>query len=106
MMPKGKLIIIGGAVDKGSFTENAFAEKVDENLNFFEKGILKTKKNPQFECTILNLQSAYTKCTYSTSIYCTVCTSICNSTRLLHHCTQIVRKTSVNYNFVRINIFD
>jgi len=41
MMPKGKLIIIGGAVDKGSFTENAFAEKVDENLNFFEKGILK-----------------------------------------------------------------
>ena len=41
MMPKGKLIIIGGAVDKGSFTENAFAETVDENLNFFEKGILK-----------------------------------------------------------------
>lgn len=41
MMPKGKLIIIGGAVDKGSFTENTFAEKVDENLNFFEKGILK-----------------------------------------------------------------
>jgi cyanophycinase len=41
MMPKGKLIIIGGAVDKGSFTENAFAEMVDENLNFFEKGILK-----------------------------------------------------------------
>ena len=41
MMPKGKLIIIGGAVDKGSFTENVFAEHVDDNLNFFEKGILR-----------------------------------------------------------------
>lgn len=40
-MPKGKLIIIGGAVDKGSFTENVFAEHVDDNLNFFEKGILR-----------------------------------------------------------------
>ena len=41
MMPKGKLIIIGGAVDKGSFAENVFAEHVDDNLNFFEKGILR-----------------------------------------------------------------
>jgi cyanophycinase len=41
MMPKGKLIIIGGAVDKGSFTENVFADHVDDNLNFFEKGILR-----------------------------------------------------------------
>jgi cyanophycinase len=41
MMPKGKLIIIGGALDKGSFTENSFADQVEENLNFFEKGILK-----------------------------------------------------------------
>ena len=41
MMPKGKLIIIGGALDKGSFTENTFADHVEENLNFFEKGILK-----------------------------------------------------------------
>jgi len=41
MMPKGKLIIIGGALDKGSFTENIFADQVEENLNFFEKGILK-----------------------------------------------------------------
>ena len=40
-MPKGKLIIIGGALDKGSFTENTFADQVEENLNFFEKGILK-----------------------------------------------------------------
>lgn len=38
---KGKLIIIGGAVDKGSFTEKEFDKDVAKNLNFFEKGILK-----------------------------------------------------------------
>ncbi len=38
---KGKLIIIGGAVDKGSFTEATFDKNVENNLNFFEKGILK-----------------------------------------------------------------
>lgn len=38
---KGKLIIIGGAVDKGSFTEASFDENIANNLNFFEKGILK-----------------------------------------------------------------
>lgn len=38
---KGKLIIIGGAIDKGSFTEASFDENVANNLNFFEKGILK-----------------------------------------------------------------
>lgn len=38
---KGKLIIIGGAVDKGSFAEVSFDENVANNLNFFEKGILK-----------------------------------------------------------------
>lgn len=38
---KGKLIIIGGAVDKGSFTEKEFDKDVTKNLNFFEKGILK-----------------------------------------------------------------
>jgi len=38
---KGKLIIIGGAVDKGSFTEVSFDENIANNLNFFEKGILK-----------------------------------------------------------------
>ena len=38
---KGKLIIIGGAVDVGSFTEASFDENVANNLNFFEKGILK-----------------------------------------------------------------
>ena len=41
MTPKGKLIIIGGAVDKGSFAENNFTDQVEKNLNFFEKGILK-----------------------------------------------------------------
>jgi cyanophycinase len=38
---KGKLIIIGGAVDKGSFTESSYDQDVSKNLNFFEKGILK-----------------------------------------------------------------
>lgn len=37
----GKLIIIGGAVDKGSFTEGTYDLNVANNLNFFEKGILK-----------------------------------------------------------------
>ncbi len=41
MTPKGKLIIIGGAVDKGSFTESSFEDQVEKNLNFFEKGILR-----------------------------------------------------------------
>lgn len=38
---RGKLVIIGGAVDKGSFTENNFDSNIENNLNFFEKGILK-----------------------------------------------------------------
>lgn len=41
MNPKGKLVIIGGAVDKGSFTEKSFDKQVEKNLNFFESGILK-----------------------------------------------------------------
>ncbi len=41
MDPKGKLIVIGGAVDKGSFTEKNFDQQVEKNLNFFETGILK-----------------------------------------------------------------
>lgn len=41
MYPKGKLVIIGGAVDKGSFTEKSFDKQVEKNLNFFETGILK-----------------------------------------------------------------
>ena len=41
MNTKGKLIIIGGAVDKGSFTESSFDKDVSKNMNFFEKGIIK-----------------------------------------------------------------
>lgn len=37
----GKLIIIGGAVDKGSFTETDIDRNAAKNLNFFETGILK-----------------------------------------------------------------
>lgn len=38
---QGKLIIIGGAVDKGSFTETNLDKDAPKNLNFFEEGILK-----------------------------------------------------------------
>ncbi|RXR21390.1 cyanophycinase [Flavobacterium amnicola] len=38
---KGKLVIIGGAVDKGSFTETDIDKNAAKNLNFFEEGILK-----------------------------------------------------------------
>lgn len=38
-IPQGKLIIIGGAIDTGSFTETTFDQAV--NMNFFERGILK-----------------------------------------------------------------
>lgn len=38
---QGKLIIIGGAVDKGSFTETNLDKNAAKNLNFFEEGILK-----------------------------------------------------------------
>src|ERR1700744_1876351 len=41
MNPKGKLIIIGGAVDTGSFSESNFEIEVEKNLNFFETGILR-----------------------------------------------------------------
>jgi cyanophycinase len=37
--PKGKLIIIGGSVDRGSFSESP--DDLQRNLKFFEKGILK-----------------------------------------------------------------
>lgn len=40
MTPRGKLIVIGGAVDTGSFTEKNY-KKDASNLNFFEEGILK-----------------------------------------------------------------
>ncbi|RRQ46189.1 cyanophycinase [Chryseobacterium sp. SC28] len=41
MKSKGKLVIIGGAVNKGSFTETDFDPNVEKNLNFFERGILR-----------------------------------------------------------------
>ncbi len=41
MKIQGKLVIIGGAVDKGSFTETDLDKNASNNLNFFEKGILK-----------------------------------------------------------------
>lgn len=41
MKVKGKLIIIGGAVDKGSFAETNLDINAAKNLNFFEEGILK-----------------------------------------------------------------
>jgi cyanophycinase len=41
MKPKGKLIVIGGAVDKGSFTEKNYEKEIEKNFNFFERGILK-----------------------------------------------------------------
>lgn len=39
MAPKGKLIIIGGAINTGSFAETEFG--LAQNMNFFERGILK-----------------------------------------------------------------
>ena len=41
MKIQGKLIIIGGAVDKGSFAETDLDSNATKNLNFFEAGILK-----------------------------------------------------------------
>lgn len=41
MKSVGKLMIIGGAINKGSFTETDFDQNVEKNLNFFERGILR-----------------------------------------------------------------
>ncbi|MEX2230646.1 MAG: cyanophycinase [Cyclobacteriaceae bacterium] len=41
MEPKGKLIVVGGAVDKGSFTEKIDEKGILKNFNFFEQGILR-----------------------------------------------------------------
>lgn len=41
MKSVGKLVIIGGAVNVGSFSEVAYDQDVEKNLNFFERGILK-----------------------------------------------------------------
>ena len=39
IIPKGKLIVIGGSVDKGS--DPKMAEDQPKQIKFFEKGILK-----------------------------------------------------------------
>ncbi|MBK9284082.1 MAG: cyanophycinase [Sphingobacteriaceae bacterium] len=44
--PRGKLVIIGGSVDKGSFSENT--EDLKRSINFFEKGILKRITDESF----------------------------------------------------------
>lgn len=41
MKAVGKLVIIGGAVNKGSFSETDYDQNVEKNLNFFERGILR-----------------------------------------------------------------
>ena len=41
MERRGKLIVIGGAVDKGSFTEKNDEKEIEKNFNFFERGILR-----------------------------------------------------------------
>lgn len=41
MNPVGKLVIIGGAVNKGSFSETDYDLNIEKNLNFFERGILR-----------------------------------------------------------------
>lgn len=40
-VPKGKLIVVGGAVDRGSLTEEQSKENEKKNFNFFERGILR-----------------------------------------------------------------
>lgn len=41
MKAAGKLVVIGGAVNKGSFAEMEYDHNVANNLNFFERGILR-----------------------------------------------------------------
>jgi cyanophycinase len=53
--PRGKLIVVGGAVDKGSFTEKNYEKEIEKNFNFFEQGILKrivTESNLKSESRI------------------------------------------------------
>jgi cyanophycinase len=40
-IPKGKLIVVGGAVDRGSFTEERNEKDEQKHFNFFERGILR-----------------------------------------------------------------
>jgi len=64
MKPVGKLIIIGGAVNKGSFSETDYDQNIEKNLNFFERGILrkiitesKNKENSIIEVITTALKS-------------------------------------------------
>jgi cyanophycinase len=41
MIPKGKLIVVGGAVDRGSLTEEQSDKDEKKYFNFFERGILR-----------------------------------------------------------------
>lgn len=59
-VPRGKLIIIGGTVDRGSFSEGQ--ADLPQNLQFFEKGILKritteSSKNNLSRIEIINTAS-------------------------------------------------
>lgn len=62
MKIQGKLVIIGGAVDKGSFTETDLDKNAAKNLNFFEAGILKriikeSKHNEQSRIEVVTTAS-------------------------------------------------
>ena len=61
MNPKGKLVIIGGSVDRGSFSESETDLK--RSLKFFEKGILKritteSAKNSESRIEIITTASS------------------------------------------------
>ena len=60
---RGKLIIIGGAVDKGSFTETDLDKNKPQNLNFFEAGILKRliKESPKQELSRVEVVTTASK---------------------------------------------
>lgn len=60
---RGKLIIIGGAVDKGSFTETDLDKNKPQNLNFFEEGILKRliKESPKQELSRVEVVTTASK---------------------------------------------
>ena len=64
---QGKLIIIGGAVDKGSFTETDLDKIKPQNLNFFEEGILKRLIKESKFCGLFLSKSVSVKLPLSTA---------------------------------------
>ena len=52
--PKGKLIIIGGSVDKGSFFKDP--DNQPKNLKFFEKGILRRISNESLKGNLSRIE--------------------------------------------------